>query len=375
MRAALYVWKDDKWVSLDGNEQGQCDLVLIKGHKVLIQDITLRKSLLDQFGDSEKVFISTSGEFGNMHISDHGAIATALYFDQTSLQIEMDNIRSYRDSEEFGAALGSKLLIRDDLHYVMLLSDGAEVNGTALLNGLSGVLPEHILITGGMAGDMYEFNSTVIGHNEVIGPGNCVLIGFYNQSLQVSHGSFGGWQNFGPLKRVTRSIDNILFEIDGKNALELYKKYLGPYANELPGSALLFPLSVELEDGEQVVRTILSINEEEGSMTFAGDIPQGAKVRFMRANIDKLVDASTKAAVQAIDDSSFHPQWAFGVSCVGRKLVLKHRVDEEIEALKQVFPEDCPLSGFYSYGELSPVEHRQHCVLQNQTMTVTLFAE
>lgn len=187
----------------------------------------------------------------------------------------------------------------------------------------------------------------------------------------------GGWDVFGPEREITRSASNVLYKIDGHNALELYKKYLGDYARELPGSALLFPLSMILPGSDvPLVRTILSINNEEASMTFAGDVPQGAKVRFMKANFDRLVDAAGNAAKNsALSDIGEMPQLALLISCVGRKLILDKRVEEEVAAVADTFHNKTLLAGFYSYGEISPYSAHARSELHNQTMTITTFSE
>jgi hypothetical protein len=165
--------------------------------------------------------------------------------------------------------------------------------------------------------------------------------------------------------------------IDDEYALDLYKKYLGPYADELPGSALLFPLLVRLSNEEEpVVRTILSIDEETRSMRFAGDVPEGASVRFMKANFDRLVDAASAAAHQANSlPPGSKPSLSVLISCVGRKIILGNRVSEEVEAVKEVFGGKTLVTGFYSYGEIAPHSSRVQCQLHNQTMTITNFYE
>jgi hypothetical protein len=225
-----------------------------------------------------------------------------------------------------------------------------------------------------MAGDADRFSSTFTSINAVPSQGNVIAIGFYGDDLSVYHGSCGGWDEFGPERTITKSDKNILFEIDGKNALDLYKEYLGDYAKELPGSALLFPLSLKLSGADNtLVRTILSIDEKEKSMTFAGNLPEGSKVRLMKANFDKLIDASSSAAEDATDKHIV--QLALLVSCVGRKLVLNDRTDEELTAAKEVFGDKTIMTGFYSYGELSPFNKGTQCELHNQTMTITTFSE
>jgi hypothetical protein len=204
-----------------------------------------------------------------------------------------------------------------------------------------------------------------------------VAIGFYGDQIQINHGSFGGWEPFGLERTVTQSNENILEEIDGKKALDLYKTYLGNYADQLPGSTLLFPLSLKVDGSkEELVRTILDIDQEKQSMTFAGNLPVGSKVRFMRANFDKLIDAAGLAANETLISSKGQkPQYALLISCVGRKLVLENRIEEEIEAVQEYLGKECLISGFYSYGEITPMNQSNNCQLHNQTMTITTFDE
>lgn len=112
-------------------------------------------------------------------------------------------------------------------------------------------------------------------------------------------------------------------------------------------------------------------------MTFAGDIPQGSYVRLMKANFERLVDGATGAANMSTQSiGSFTPELAILISCVGRKLVLKQRVEEEVESVKQALGEKTVITGFYSYGEICPVAPTEkQCELHNQTMTITIFAE
>jgi hypothetical protein len=169
----------------------------------------------------------------------------------------------------------------------------------------------------------------------------------------------------------------VLYEMDGNSALELYKKYLGEHASGLPATGLFFPLSIRTSAGTAgVVRTILSVNEEEQSMTFAGDIPEGAFARLMKANFDRLIDGAigaAKTSYQALGSAS--PDLAILISCVGRKLVLKQRVEEEVEGVRDILGSHTVLTGFYSYGEISPFTPDTKCTLHNQTMTITTFLE
>jgi hypothetical protein len=217
---------------------------------------------------------------------------------------------------------------------VFVLSDGALVNGTELALGFNEVLPPAVALTGGLAGDGARFEKTLVGLDERPIPGRIVAIGFYGRHLKTAFGSSGGWEPFGPEREVTKSSGNVLYELDGRSALDLYKTYLGPHAAQLPGSALRFPLCVTPPTASNpVVRTILSIDEKAQSMTFAGDVPMGARVRFMRASYEDLIDGAVRAAEQTRTLAG--PQLAVCVSCVGRRIVLGQRVEEETEMVRE----------------------------------------
>ena len=111
-------------------------------------------------------------------------------------------------------------------------------------------------------------------------------------------------------------------------------------------------------------------------MTFAGDIPEGSYARLMKANFDRLIDGAAEAAKMSLDIlGSFKPELVILISCVGRKLILKQRIEEEIEGVRDVLGNDACYTGFYSYGEISPSAGGAKCELHNQTMTITAFAE
>ena len=188
----------------------------------------------------------------------------------------------------------------------------------------------------------------------------------------------GGWDSFGIERLVSKSENNILYELDGKPALALYKSFLGEqYSNELPASGLLFPLNLRITQGDDpIVRTILAVNEENQSLTFAGDIPVGSYVRLMKANFDRLIDGAVGAAKSTLtNENNNNPDLAILISCVGRKLVLKQLIEEELEGVKEILGPNTTLCGFYSYGEISPFSKDAKCELHNQTMTITTFKE
>jgi hypothetical protein len=281
-------------------------------------------------------------------------------------------------SHEAGKALAASLAQEPGLNHVVVVSDGLHVNGSELVAGFREVLGTEVGVSGGLAGDAARFEETAVGLNEPAQPGQIVAIGLYGDNIAVGYASQGGWDPFGPERTITRSEGNVLYELDNEPALALYKRYLGDQAAELPASALLFPLTIgsDQPDYPPLVRTVLSVNEADQSMTFAGDLPQGRTARLMKANFDRLVTAAEEAAEQSIHQGSeIPPQAALLVSCVGRKLVLAQRVEDEVEAVANTLGEQATVTGFYSYGELAPHRVGKTCELHNQTMTITTFAE
>jgi hypothetical protein len=378
MKVATVLFENNSFVRELNNDSldfTDSDLVLGFGSRDLVSNDTIFNQLKNKFPSSQLILCSSAGEIYGNEVLDDTIALTAIKFSSTVIKTYEVDITDFKNSFEAGSSLIEKF-VQEDLKLVLVLSDGGKVNGSELVNGMNAVKKEKVLIVGGLAGDAAKFEKTVVGLNTRPTQGKIIAIGFYGQKLLVSHGSLGGWESFGLERIVTKSKSNVLYEIDGKNVLDLYKSYLGKYADELPGSALLFPLSIKIEEvDEPIVRTILSIDETNQTMTFAGDVPEGSKVRFMKANFDRLIDAASDAASSCLEVNSFSPKLALLISCVGRKLILGTRIDEEVEAVSDIFGSNTILSGFYSYGEISPLKPFGECILHNQTMTITCINE
>lgn len=378
MNASLFQLSAHQWIKHPLNKSVKYDqvkLVLCFAEKEILQKEKTHEILDEKFPNADIVICSTAGEIYQNTVHESSLTVVALEFDKTDLASASVNIRDFSDSYSAANGLVNKLP-KEDLKYIMVFSDGSLVNGSELVKGLNDAVGKDILITGGLAGDAANFQSTLTGLNENASEGNIIAIGFYGHQILVTHGSKGGWDMFGLEKEITKSATNILYEIDGNNALDFYKRYLGPDVENLPASALLFPLAVTEPGAERhVVRTILSINEEEKSMTFAGDVPIGSKVRLMKANFDKITDAASKAAFNSIKDNNLKPDFSLLISCVGRKLILGPRIEEEVEIVGETFNNETVMAGFYSYGEISPFNEGGNCQLHNQTMTITSFYE
>jgi hypothetical protein len=351
-------------------------LALVFGGPEALKKSSLRETVGAAYPDAYLLGCSTAGDIFGTQVSDDSLVVTAICFERTRVLGRSTRIDGPEDSLAAGERL-AQLLAGEGLVHVFVLSDGLHVNGSKLVEGLARSLPADVTVTGGLSGDGPRFEETLVLGGGELEPRAIAAVGFYGRDLRVGYASLGGWDPFGPERLITRSEGNVLYELDGRSALDLYKTYLGPHARELPASGLLFPLSLRAEEGcTPVVRTILAVDEEQSSMTFAGDVPAGSYARFMKANFDRLIDGAVGAArtsYEAVGSTS--PDLALLVSCVGRKLVLKQRVEEEVEGVREVLGERTVLAGFYSYGEISPFTPDARCELHNQTMTITTLTE
>jgi hypothetical protein len=365
------------WTSVGAaNSLGEAaNLALIFASSALFKSPEFLTNVRQMYPRAYVAGCSTAGEIAGSHVLDDTAVVTAVKFDGSSIRAAEADVTGPQDSFSAGKRLAS-MVPHENLVHAFVLSDGLAVNGSDLVGGLTSGLPEGVAITGGLAGDGARFAETFVCANGVAAQKRVVLLGFYGSRLRVGYGSMGGWDPFGPERRVTRASGNVLYELDGRSALDLYKEYLGEHAANLPASGLLFPLALRRQNSQDVVvRTILAVDEKAQSMTFAGDIPEGGLARLMRANFDRLVDGASGAARACHRSVTDQTDLAILISCVGRKLVLKQRIEEEVEAVVDVLGKGAITTGFYSYGEISPLMPEARCALHNQTMTITTFRE
>lgn len=356
------------------------NLVLVFGSVKRFSDAKLTAALKSRYPTAQIVGCTTSGEISPSGVFDESLQITAILWEKTVQRVSHTKMTSMQSSFEAAAGLANQLKA-DSLRTVIVFSDGLNVNGSELLLGFQSILGD-VPIVGGLAGDGGAFVKTLQLFNETISDNLVIAVGLYGNDLITSSGALGGWKPYGPPRKVTRSEKNVVYEMDGKPALPLYKLYIGEaYAKGLPGSGLKFPLAV-IEDGKRDVdkiRTLLAVDSTNNSLTFAGNVAEGETVRLCQSTHDRLVDGAGEAAQLVLANLHKHNTKQTGlalcVSCVGRKGVMAADVVDEVKLVQQVLGTQTVVTGFYSYGELAPRPNTTDSVLHNQTMTIGYLSE
>lgn len=355
-------------------------LVLVFGASSFLDEKKVFNELKDTYVDAKIIGCSTAGGILGIEITDEALVVAIVRFEYTILQQTQIAINNGDESYTVGRQITETFCNPDkpNLKGILILSEGLSVNGSELLRGVNENLPASVVVTGGLAGDDNRFENTWVLKHGLPVSGYVTAVAYFGDKINISHGSKGGWESFGPKRLITKAKNNVLYELDGKPALALYKDYLGQRASGLPSTALLFPLAIHSNknDEDYTVRTILAIDEEAQSMIFAGDIPQNQHAQLMRADFEQIITgASDAASMISMGENVNGDILNIAISCVGRRLVLGERSEEEVEAVLDVLPVGTKQIGFYSYGEISPHVNGHACQLHNQTMTLTTISE
>ena len=346
----------------------------------------IASALKENLGDVAIVGCSTDGEIADGLVVDSVSVMLLTSSSVRARAVAVENLG--QDSFRAGQA-AAKELASSDARALVLLPDGLTGNGSAIIRGAQDVLGRGFVIGGGTAGDRGRFVKTVQICGERAYTDTLVALMFYGPpSLEVGFGVMSGWQPIGVAKTVTAATGNVVREIEGKSALEFYQTFLGDRASQLPAIGVEYPFALVDESGRVgqagaagdaeylLLRAPMSVDHTTGSIGFAGEIPQGAKVKMTRAKSEAVVDASREAARRAMAHLSGPPEAVMFFSCMARRVVLGRRTPREIEAAKEVFGQNAPMVGFYTYGEIancgdaSPMSR-----FHNETATFLLLRE
>ena len=353
------------------------DIVFIFGIAKVIKENKYFNSLRKLYPNAILVGGSSAGTiYQDIILDDDSVVATALELEKSRVKLATAEITDIKKSFEIGKQLVTELL-EDDLKHIIVLADTININGSLLVQGLNFV-SKNIPISGGiLAEETLQFLNAYVIADAPAKTSIILAIGFYGE-IESYYGSEAGWDEFGAERTITKSIGNIVYQIDNKPALDLYKRYLGDLATDLPKTGLRFPLKVWQENHEDkaVIRTLMGIDEVEKSLTFVSDVPQGYKAKLMNTNIEGLIDGAENAIIQTGFIANKNNSYCLAVSCIGRRLILNQLTEEELVVIQNHIGQNTTISGFYSYGEIAPFSSKlKNCRFHNQTMTITILTE
>jgi hypothetical protein len=352
------------------------DLVLFFGSKKAFDDGAAYFDLRSRFPKAIVFGCSGGGQIHSSGIIDDGITGLALKFKSTKLKLVSISSNDSDESLKIGNNLGRQLL-SSDLVGVFVLSEGLEINGDNLMEGLSQSLPNTVVIGGGLAADDDRFARTTVSANCLPMRNLVAAVGFYGPDVEIKSSNGGGWKKTGKTMKITASRDNHLYDLNDEDALSIYKNNLGSEAAQLPMSGLRFPLMVsDPNDSEKsFVRTLLGIDNDVGMLTFAGNIPEGWTAEVMQASSDDLIEAASSAALETLSSDDKAPDVSILVSCIGRRLVLGDKSVAEVNAVDKSYGQQTAMTGFYSYGEFSKTVENDSAHLFNQSLALFTITE
>jgi len=247
---------------------------------------------------------TTDGKISTLGLSTDSVVVLALASDQIKFTTVAVDFLS-QDSFKAGIKVGNQF-INTNIKYMQIFSDGLLGNGSKIVEGIQKVFGKSISIAEGTTGDGSLFTRTYQYHNYKVLTNSIVGVGFEGKYSFIT-GVSSGWTPIGMAKKVTKSIGNVVYELDGQPALDVYKKFLGKHASLLPAVGVEYPLGLSgpqgdvEEDGYFLCRATMGVDHEKGSITFAGDVPQGAMVKITMGNDLDVIKTAKKAAQSALD--------------------------------------------------------------------------
>lgn len=326
---------------------------------------------------------STAGEITSAGGSLDSSVALMTIFaDQMKFVSGIGN-NIKEDARGAGKELAQSIMgIDGKPRAAIVLPDGLAGNGADIVRGVLDVFGQDFMVAGGSAGDDYLFKQTYEYYGDKVVSGSVVGVGLYG-NFAFGVGVRHGWIPIGSSRIATKSEGNVLYELDGKPAIQIYEENFGKERNlvdktePLARLAITYPLGIPApnKDG-YLIRDPITVDDR-GAITCAAEIPQGSEVSIMIGSTEEAIDAAEDAARKALAQVEGRPiRAAFLFNCIARKKLLMAKKQTEIDRIQGILGKDVPLIGFYTYGEQAPLGGEIiTCSFHNETDVIFLLAE
>jgi len=298
--------------------------------------------------------------------NDTKSLVVFSYFQNTEIETGFSVLTQECNSYCCGETLAYNL-VKKETKVIIAFGDGLHLNGEEFVNGVAFVAPD-VTLSGGLAGDNGEMKNTYVFDKEHILNNGAIAAALHSTQLHVAVKYSFDWTPLGKKLKVTKAIKNRVYEIDGITVVDIYAKYFGrELAAQLPQVGIEFPLIFE-KNSVEIGRAVIQ-KHDDGSLSFAGNIPEGTEVRFGIGNVEHVLKNTHYGISRLLQNLHYEPESIFLYSCMARRRFLKEDAGDELKILQQLGD----VFGFYTYGEFY---HNQNSnQLLNETMTLLSLSE
>tara|TARA_R110002124_G_scaffold97014_2_gene241784 strand:- start:5129 stop:6268 length:1140 start_codon:yes stop_codon:yes gene_type:complete len=320
---------------------------------------------------------TTAGEFIDGEIGEESTAIMLLdikpeHFKVTHLET------GERETRNIATEIGKKGLETFSNPAFIVASGGISTDGEMIVKGIEDAIGPEVTIFGGLAGDDFTMTGTYVFTNGKYDIDGLVAIILDEDHVQVAGLATSGWQPVGTVRTITKSEGNVVYTIDDQPALDVVIKYMGVNKNIDEWTEVImnvgseFPMQLQREGAEPVIRAPLFANKEDRSLICAGGVPQGSKIRFSLPPDYDVIEKVIEECETVKENELPNAEAMIMFSCKARHLSLGPMVSEEINSVKEVW--NAPMAGFFSYGEMGKATKGKH-EFHNNTCSLVVLAE
>lgn len=321
--------------------------------------------------------VTTNGEFTGEGITEKSVAILLLDINRDHFTIQFSELgeKNYRRATQ---DIAKRALEKFPRPSFLVAGSNLETDAEELLHGFEDIIGMHVNVSGGMAGDDFSFTEQHVFTNGQSSNRAIVALAFDEDKIIVKGKATCGWKPMGTEKTVTKSDGNRVYTIENVSVLEMTKRYSG-LENLTPENpsvateiAVSFPLQLQREHGEPVMRPGLVVNWHDGSFICSGTVPQGSKIKFSLPPdfdvIEKVIQGCKDLKATAMPEADALVVF----SCAGRLVTLGPVINEETEGIQKVW--GVPMAGMFSNAELARFTNGK-LEMQNLTACVVALKE